>query len=99
MKNTNDKELNKNYRMAQLKLIFRDLDGIIKHQDFPIDQIDQSGDDCIENPINAIIQNNEPLDEKLVDNSQNSQIQDETQAKAINGWDKLPDEIVEKMVI
>ena len=99
MKNTNDKELNKNYRMAQLKLIFRDLDGIIKHQGFPIDQIDQSGDDCIENPINAIIQNNEPLDEKLVDNSQNSQIQDETQAKAINGWDKLPDEIVEKMVI
>lgn len=99
MKNTNDKELNKNYRKAQLKLIFRDLDGIIKHQDFPMDQIDQSGDDCIENPINAIIQNNEPLDEKPVDNSQNSQIQDETQATAINGWDKLRDEIVEKMVI
>ena len=97
MKNTNDKELNKNYRKVQLKL--RDLDGIIKHQGFPIDQIDQSGDDCIDNPISAIIQNNEPLDEKLVDNSQNSQIQDETQAKAINGWDKLPDEIVEKMVI
>ena len=99
MKNTNDKELNKNYRKAQLKLIFRDLDGIIKHQDFPIDQIDQSGDDCIKNPINAIIQNNEPLGEKLVENSQNSQIQDETQTKAINGWDKLPDEIVKKMVI
>lgn len=67
MKNTNDKELNKNYRKVQLKLIFRDLDGIIKHQGFPIDQIDQSGDDCINNPINAIIQNNEPLDEKLVE--------------------------------
>lgn len=67
MKNTNDKELNKNYRKVQLKLIFRDLDGIIKHQGFPIDQIDQSGDDCINNPINAIIQNNELLDEKLVE--------------------------------
>ena len=53
----------------QLKLFFRDSDGINEHQDFPEDEIDQSGDDCIENPINDIIQNNQHLDEKPVENT------------------------------
>ena len=57
------------------------------------------GDNCIENPINDFIQKNQPLDEKPVENSQNSQIPDETPAIAINGLDKLPDENVEKILI
>ena len=56
-------------------------------------------DDCIENPTNDIIQNNQPLEEKPVENSQNSQIPDETPAIAINGWNKLTDVIVEKILI
>ena len=52
---------------------------------FPEDEIDQNGDDCIENPINDVTQNNQPLDEKPVENSQNSQIPDETRAIVING--------------
>ena len=56
----------KKYNKAQLKLFSWDSDSINKHQDFPDDQIDQSGDDCIENPINDIIQKNKPLDVKLV---------------------------------
>ena len=58
LKNKNDKELKKMYNEARLKHFFRDSDGINKHQDFPEDEIDPSGDDCIENPINDIIQNN-----------------------------------------
>ena len=45
------------------------------------------------------IQKNQPLDEKPVENSQNSQIPDETPTIAINGLDKLPDENVEKILI
>ena len=45
------------------------------------------------------IQKNQPLDEKPVENSQNSQIPDETPATAINGLDKLPDGNVEKILI
>ena len=82
-----------------MKLFFRDSDGISEDQDFPEDEIDQSGDDCIENPINDIIQNNQPLDEKTVENSQNSQIPYETPAIAINDWDKLPNEIFKKILI
>ena len=40
---------------------------VCEHQGFPEDGIDQSGDDCIENPLNDIIQNNQPLDEKPVE--------------------------------
>ena len=59
------------------------------------------GDKCIEilSTILYFIQKNQPLDEKPVENSQNSQIPDETPAIAINGWDKLPDEFVEKILI
>ena len=78
---------------------FRDFDGINEHQDFPEDEIDQSGDECIEILINGTIQNYQPLDEKSVENSQNSQIPDETPTIANNGWDKLPDEFVEKILI
>ena len=99
MKNKNDKELKKKYNKAQLKLFFRDSDGINEDQDFPEDEIDHSGDDCIENPINDIIQNSQLLDEKTVENSQNSQIPYETPAIAINGWDKLPNEIFKKILI
>ena len=61
----NDKELNIKYKQAQLNLFFfRDSDGINDHQDLPEDKIDQSSDDCIENPINDTIQNKQPLDEK-----------------------------------
>ena len=74
-------------------------DGINEHHDFPEDEIDQKGADCIEDSINNTTQKNQPLDEKSVENSQNSQIHDETPAIAINGWDKLPDEIVEKILI
>ena len=56
-----------------------------------------SGDDCIENLINDIIQRNQPLDKRPFENSQNSQISDETPAIAFNGCDQLPDEIVEKI--
>ena len=45
---------------------------------FPEDEIDQNGVDCIENPINDISQNNQPLDEKPVENTQNCQIPHET---------------------
>ena len=57
---------------------FQDSDGINENQDFPEDEIDQSGDDCIENPINDIIQNNQLLDEKPVENSQKRPISNET---------------------
>ena len=43
-----------------------------------------------------IIQNNQPLNEKVIENKQNSQTLDETPAIVIGDWDKLPDEIVEK---
>ena len=89
----------KKYSKAQLKLFFRDSNGINEHQDFPEDEIGDSDDDCIENTINDIIQNNQPLDEKPVEKSQNIQIPDKTPDIAINGWDKLPDEIVEKILI
>ena len=61
-------------------MFFQDLDGINKHLDFPEDEIDQSGDDCIENHINDIIQNNQHLGKKPVENSQSSQITEETLA-------------------
>ena len=64
--------------------------NLIKVVMIKVDKIDQSDDDCIENPINGIIQNNQPLDKKPVENIQNSQIPYETPAIAINGWDKLP---------
>ena len=38
--------------------------------------MDQSGADCMENPINDVIHNNQPLDDKAVNNCQNSQILD-----------------------
>ena len=83
-----------------MKLCFSDSDGVNKHQDFPGDKIDHNGDDSIENPIKDIIQNNQLLDEKPVENSQNSQISDEIPAIAINVWHKLEfDEIVEKILI
>ena len=72
-----------------MKLFFQFSDGIKEHQDFPEDEINQSGDDCIENPVSDIIQNNQLLDEKLV----------EAAAIAINGLEKLPDEIVKKILI
>ena len=81
-----------------MKLFFQDSDDINKYQDFPEDEIDQSVDDSIENPINDIIQNNQTLNEEPVGNSQCRQIPDETLAIAINGWDKLPDETVEKNI-
>ena len=59
------------YNKEQLKLFFfRDSDGINEHQDFTEDEIDQSGVDCMESPVNDIIQNNQPLDENPVENSQ-----------------------------
>ena len=39
------------------------------------------------------------MDKKPVENTQNSQIPDETLAITINGWNELPDEIVEKILI
>ena len=89
----------KNISKTQLKLFFWDSDSINEHQYFPEDETDHSGDDCIENHINYIIQNKQPLDKKLVENRQNNQIPDETPAIAIKGWDKLPDEIDEKILI
>ena len=53
----------------QLKIFFRDSDGINKHQEFPEDEIDQSGDDCIKNPIKVIIQNNQPPEKKAIKSS------------------------------
>lgn len=53
----------------QLKLFFLNSDGINEHQNFPEDENDQSGDDCIENPINYFIQSNRPLEEKPLKNS------------------------------
>ena len=50
----------------QLKLLW-DLDGINENQDFPENEIDQSGGDCIENHINDIFQNIQPLDDKPVE--------------------------------
>ena len=99
LKNKNDKELKKKYNKAQLKLFFGDQDGINEYQHFPKDEIDQSGDDCIKNPFSDIFQNNQPLGEKPVENIQNSQIPAETPVIAINSWDKLPDEIVKKILI
>lgn len=64
LKNKNYKELKKS----------RDSESINKHQDFPEDKMHQSGDDCIENVINEVTQNNQPLNKKPVQNSQNSQI-------------------------
>ena len=88
LKNKNCKELKKVYQGA-IEFLFRDLDGINKHQDFPEDEIHQSGDDCIENLIHDVLQNNQPLNEKPVQNSQNSQISDETPVIVINGWNKF----------
>ena len=62
-------------------------------------EFDQSGDDWIENHINDIIQNNQPLHKKLVENSQNSQIPGEIPGITISGWEKLPDKIIEKILI
>ena len=45
------------------------------------------------------MQNNQQLDEKLVENSQNSQIPDDTPTIPSDSWDKLPNEIVEKTLI
>ena len=41
----------------------------------------------------------QPLDQKPVENTQNSQISNETPAIAINEWDQLPDETVGKILI
>ena len=88
----------KKYNKVQRKLFFQHSDGIDEHQLFPEDKIHQSSNGCIENPIDDIIQNNQPLDKKPLENSQNNQILGETLAIAINGWDKLPDKIVEKKI-
>ena len=74
----------------EIEIFFRDLDGIKEHQYFPEDEIDQSGNKCIENP------EQQPLDKQ---DNQNNQIPDETPAIAINYWHKLPDEIFEKILI
>lgn len=58
LKNKNYKELKKS----------RDSESINKHQDFPEDKMHQSGDDCIENVINEVTQNNQPLNKKPVFN-------------------------------
>ena len=86
--------------MAQLKLFFRDSNDINRHKDFSEDKVDQKGDDCISHPIKAIIQ---PLHKKPVKNSQK---QPESKWKtmyniiySINGWDKLPEKTVEKILI
>ena len=42
--------------------------NLIKVVMIKVDKIDQSDDDCIENPINGIIQNNQPLGKKPVEN-------------------------------
>ena len=88
----------KKVKQGAIETFFRDSHGINEHQDFPRDEIDRSGDDCIGNPINDIIQNNQPIDENPVKNSQNSQIPDETAAIAINDWDKLSDDFAEKIL-
>ena len=62
----------KKYNKAQLKLFFWDSDGISKYQDFREDKIYQSDDDCIKNPINNIILNNQPPDKRPAENSQNN---------------------------
>ena len=98
-KNRKDKKLKKKYSKTQLKLFVRDLNRINEHEDFLENEIDQSGVACVENPIKDIIQNNQPLDEKLVENSQNTQIPDEALAVTIIGWDWLPDETVKKIII
>ena len=59
----------------EIETFFRDLDGIKEHQYFPEDEVDQSGDNCIENP------EQQPLDKQ---NNQNNQIPDEAPAIAIN---------------
>ena len=41
----------------------------------------------------------QPLDQKPVENTHNSQISNETPAIAINEWDQLPDETVGKILI
>lgn len=71
----------------QLKLFFLNSDGINEHQNFPEDENDQSGDDCIENHISDMVsyQNNKPLDKRPVENSQNCQIPYETPDIVING--------------
>ena len=70
-----------------MKLFVRDLNRINEHEDFLEDEIDQSGVAFVENPIKDIIQNNQPLDEKPVENSQKTQIPDEALAVTIIGWD------------
>ena len=85
----------KKVKQGAIETFFRDSHGINEHQDFPRDKIDRSGDDCIGNPINDIIQKNQPIDENPV---KNSQIPDETAAIAINDWDKLSDDFAEKIL-
>ena len=101
LKNNNDKELREKYNKVRLNFLFffffLRFGWYQRTSSFSGDEINQNGDDCIENAINDVIQNDQPLDKTPVESSQNSQIPDE--APAINGWDKLPDEILEKILI
>ena len=89
LKNKDDKELKKKFNKAQLKPFSRNLDVINECQEL-------SGGENNE----GVNKNSKILNEKpaKVFHS-NTQIQDEKPPRVINYWDKLPDEIIEKILL
>ena len=85
LKNKNDKELREKYNKMRLIFFFFFFLKFRWYQrtsSFSGDQINQNGDDCIENAINDVTRNDQPLDKTPIENSQNSQIPDKTQLMA-----------------
>ena len=100
LKNKDDKELKKKFNKAQLKPFSRNLDVINECQELSGGENNEGVNEVIENNIKDSMENSKILDEKPAKIfHSNSQIQDEKPRGVINYWDKLPDEIDEKILL
>ena len=100
LKNKDDKELKKKFNKAQLKPFSRNLDVINEFQKLSGGENNEGVNEVIQNNIKNTMENSKILDEKPAKIfHSNSQIQDEKPPRVINYWDKLPDEIIEKLLL
>ena len=93
LKNKDDKELKKKFNKAQLKPFSRNLDVINECQELSGGENNEGVNEVIQNNVKDTMENSKILDEKP------AKIQDEKPPGVINYWDKLPDEIVEKILL
>ena len=94
LKNKDDKELKKKFNKEQLKPFSRNLDVLNECQELSGGENNEGVNEVIQNNIRDTMENSKILDEKPAKIFlSNSQIQD------INYWDKLSDEIVEKILL